>query len=204
MILRLLGKGQHAIAVIASTVGDVCLHVVIVSAPWVRDNMQLPSLLLPLGTFVCALMSCCLCAGNPPLVATVKGAYRPRCATIATSGIGVLGLSVGDDKIGNNFGGLPPLQSLPNSCCMTCGSALRSSASWARDDARLPSSPPLSGPFVCASSLLLLCHCCASNPPLVTTVKGVGRPCHAAIAPQRPASLDQLSATTTSVVLPLP
>ena len=56
-------------------------------------------------------------------------------------------------------GGPPPLQSFRNSCSTTHGSTPQSPTSWARDDAQLPSSLPLSGPtppFICTLSLLSL------------------------------------------------
>ena len=46
----------------------------------------------------------------------------------------------------NASDGPPPLRSFPNSCGATRGSTPQSSASWVRDDARLPSLLPPSGP----------------------------------------------------------
>ena len=110
----------------------------------------LPTMVSSLSSRPSALVSCFRCP-PPPTLATFpwQSSSAVRCPHSRRFDVAV---AVSSPCRSDTAGGPPPLRILPNSCGAIRGLALQSSASWVRDNAQLPSSPPPT--LVCASSSL--------------------------------------------------
>ena len=125
-----------------------------------RTKPLLPTMVPSLSSRLPSLVGCFRCPPPPTLAASHGRRHQQSVALTAgastslSSSPGPLVIAVMPQAVP------PPLRSRPNSLGVTRGSALRSSASWVRDNAQLPSllpTPPLgtTPTFVCASSLSL-------------------------------------------------